>query len=123
MAWKTPRLATHDTVTSMSCAAGKSSGPTGTPLANKWTLRDRDAAAHATQVGLRRVLRVGLRVGEAAGQGRRADRVAGGRAHVPGQVEPLAARAYQQQQQHQSRRRDHELDRHRAAVALGLRAG
>ena len=117
MTWNAARLATQDTVTSMSCATAKSPAPTGAPFVNNWTfVAGRAAAAHAGQVGLRRGLRVGLRVGEGAGQRRGPDRVPGGRAHLPGQVQPLAAGGDQQQEQHQGGRRDHELDRHRAAV-------
>src|SRR6185437_2734136 len=74
------------------------------------------AAAPGAEVGLGRGLGVVLRVGERAGQRGGANRVAGGRAHVAGRAEPLAAGAHQQQEQHEGGRRHHELDGHRAAV-------
>ena len=118
MTWKAARLATQDTVTWICCATAKSPAPTGAPSWNSWTLvagapplhrapRSDWAAAWALACASAKV-----RASEAA-----ADRVAGGRAHLAGRAEPLAARAHQQQEQHEGGRRHHELDRHRAAVA------
>src|SRR6266852_7791685 len=75
------------------------------------------AGADAGQVLVRRAPRVVLRVREGAGQRRGADGVAGGGADLPGQVEPLAAGADQEQEQDEGGRGDDELHGHRAAVA------
>ena len=77
---------------------------------------ERATDAHAGQVGRGGGLRVGLGGGEGAGQRRGADGVAGGRAELAGQVEPLTTRADKHQQEDDGRHGNDEFDRHRAAV-------